>query len=61
MDKKVKELAKFHKNNPGVLQMLQEDCPGKYGLIQFCGSGGESKADYCIQCWEMAIEAIKDE
>lgn len=58
MDEKVKELATFHKNNPKVLQMIQNDCPSEYGLIQFCGT---KSSNNCIMCWEMAIEAIKDE
>ena len=61
MDDKIKKLAKFNRENPGVLETMDENCPSEYGLIDYTDNHCNICDVDCIYCWEQALKAVHDE
>ena len=56
MDYKIKQLIEVKKKYPDVFKIINYNCPSAYGLNDYC----DYCSGNCIECWEMAIEEVKD-
>ena len=54
MDDKIKQLIEVKKKYHDVFKTMKNKCPSAYGLNDHCEYEG------CIECWEDAIEEVKD-